>query len=172
MPPRDVQPALPAIRLATTDDAADLARMRYELRSALATATESEAAFRKRCESWMAARLGRRDDWICWVAVDDRRRIVGSIWVQIIEKLPNPVNEPERHGYITSLFVEENARGAGIGGRLLSAALEVCTRRACDSVILWPTARSRTLYERHGFSAANGLMELRPGKRGGASYAK
>ncbi len=165
MPSHKVGHALPTVRLATTDDAAELARMRYEFRSALAPATESEAAFRRRCESWMASRLARHDDWVCWVATDDRERIVGSIWVQIIEKLPNPVNEPERHGYITSFFVEEKARGAGVGGRLLGAALEVCTRRACDSVILWPTARSRALYERHGFAAANGLMELRIGKR-------
>ncbi len=169
MPPRNVQQALPAVRLATADDAADLARMRYEFRSALAPATEPEAAFRRRCASWMAARLARRDDWACCVATDEHERIVGSIWVQIVEKLPNPVNEPERHGYITSFFVEENARGAGVGGRLLSAALEVCTRRECDSVILWPTVRSRALYERHGFAAANGLMELRMGKRGDSS---
>ncbi len=169
MPPRNVQHALPAIRLATTDDAADLARIRYEFRSALATATESETAFRRRCESWMVSRLARPDAWLCWVATDDHERIVGSIWAQIIEKLPNPVNEPERHGYITSLFVEENARGTGVGGRLLSAALEVCARRECDSVILWPTVRSRALYERHGFAAANGLMELRMGKRGESS---
>ncbi len=169
MPPRNVQQVLPTIRLATTDDAAELARMRYEFRSALATATEPETEFRRRCESWMASRLARGDDWMCWVAADDAGRIVGSIWLQIIEKLPNPVNEPERHGYLTSFFVEENARGAGVGGRLLGAALEVCTRRACDSVILWPTVRSWALYERHGFAAANGLMELRMGKRGESS---
>ncbi len=169
MPARTMENALPAIRLANTDDAADLARMRYEFRSALAPATESETSFRRRCESWMASRLARRDDWMCWVAADGHGRIVGSIWLQIIEKLPNPVNEPERHGYITSLYVEENVRGAGVGGRLLSAALAACTRRECDSVILWPTVRSRTLYERHGFTAGNGLMELRLGKRGESS---
>ncbi len=169
MPPRNLRHAVPAIRLATTDDAAELARIRYEFRSALATAAESETAFRRRCESWMAARLARPDAWLCLVATDDHERIVGSIWVQIIEKLPNPVNEPERHGYITSFYVEENVRGAGVGGRLLSAALEVCTRRDCDSVILWPTARSRTLYERQGFTAANGVMELRLGKGGESS---
>ncbi len=172
MPARKIEHALPAIRLATTDDAAELARMRYEFRSALATATEPETAFRRRCESWMASRLTGRDEWMCWVATDGHEHIVGSIWLQIIEKLPNPVNEPERHGYITSFFVQEDARGAGVGGRLLSAVLEVCTARECDSVILWPTARSRGIYERHGFTAANGLMELRLGKRGESSDAK
>jgi GNAT superfamily N-acetyltransferase len=153
---------MPAIRLATVDDVAGLARLRYEFRSTLATATESETAFRRRCESWMASRLARRDDWMCWMAVDDRdERIAGSIWLQIIEKLPNPVNEPERHGYITSFFVQEHMRGAGVGSRLLSAALEASGDCKCDSVILWPTPRSRVLYERHGFTSANGLMELR-----------
>jgi hypothetical protein len=31
-----------------------------------------------------------------------------------------------------------------------------------DAVILWPTARSRSLYLRHGFTAPDDIMQLRP----------
>ena len=50
-----------------------------------------------------------------------------------------PVAEPEWHGYVSSLFVRPDARGAGLGTRLLGAALAECDRRGCDAVVLWPT---------------------------------
>ena len=87
----------------------------------------------------------------------------GTVWLQHLEKLPNPVGEPEWHGYVSSLFVEPDVRGRGLGSVLLSEALAECDRRGCDAVILWPTARSRSLYLRHGFSVRDDLLERRRG---------
>ena len=80
---------------------------------------------------------------------------------QLLEKLPNPVAEPEWHGYVSSLFVCPDARGAGLGSRLLGAALAECDRRGCDAVVLWPTPRSRSLYLRHDFAVRDDLLERR-----------
>ena len=77
------------------------------------------------------------------------------------EKLPNPTDEPERHAYLTSLYVRPHARDQGLGSLLLAAALAECAARECDSVFLWPTPRSRSLYLRHGFSADSGVLEQR-----------
>lgn len=80
------------------------------------------------------------------------------MWLHRLEKLPNPVAEPEGHGYITSFFVKPEARGAGVGTTLLQAVLNACESRGFDSVILWPTPRSRPLYERHGFAARDQVL--------------
>lgn len=66
---------------------------------------------------------------------------------------------------MTSLFVEPEARGRGVGAALLEAALRECEARRVDAVILWPTERSRRLYARHGFAARRDLLERR--ERGG-----
>jgi GNAT superfamily N-acetyltransferase len=87
--------------------------------------------------------------------------LVGSVWLHFLEKLPNPVAEPEWHGYISSLFVRPAVRGSGLGSRLLVAALEECDRRGCDAVLLWPTPRSRSLYLRHGFTVRDDVLERR-----------
>jgi hypothetical protein len=41
----------------------------------------------------------------------------------------------------------------------METALAHCRESRVDSVILWPTARSRTLYARHGFSEPTDMME-------------
>ena len=86
--------------------------------------------------------------------------------MQTIEKVPNPVVELERHAYITKVFVDEALRGGGIGQRLMGAALSFCREQRIDSVILWPTSRSRTLYARNGFAVPDDVMQavLDPGR--------
>jgi hypothetical protein len=42
----------------------------------------------------------------------------------------------------------------------VAAALEAARLDGVDSVILWPSEKSRTLYARHGFVAHGRLMEL------------
>jgi ribosomal protein S18 acetylase RimI-like enzyme len=150
------------IRLAVTEDAPSLARLRYEFRACHDPATEDEADFLARCGAWMAARLASGSHWRCWV-VEEAGKLVGAIWLQIIEKIPNPAAETENHGYISNLYVEPSRRGAGLGSMLMDACLRFCEKETVDAVILWPTPRSRSLYERHGFAVRDDLLERRLG---------
>ncbi len=147
-----------AIRAASPADAPSLARLRYEFRAAANPAVEDEAAFVARCTQWMEARLAAGTSWRCWL-VEDSGRITGNLWLQLIEKIPNPAIELEQHAYITSVYVSPAARASGAGEALLETALAFCREERVDSVILWPTARSRTLYARHGFAVRDDLME-------------
>ena len=145
-------------RLAIKSDALTLAKLRYALRSTTGVATEPEAEFIQRCTAWMEEHL-QNDAWKCWVAeINDR--LVAAVWLQLVEKIPNPRSEPEHHAYITNFYVEEAARGRGIGTQLLRAAINWCEARQVHAVILWPTERSRSLYERHGFAVRDDIMEL------------
>jgi GNAT superfamily N-acetyltransferase len=149
------------IREATPADVPALAELRYALRTESDSATEPPARFLVRCAAWMAARLAGDSSWRCWLVASDGERIVGNLWLQLIEKMPNPVDEPELHAYVSNVYVLPEARGAGLGGGLLQAALACCRARGVDAVILWPTPRSRPLYERHGFAVPKDLFELR-----------
>ena len=143
------------VRRAEPGDADSLAALRWEFRAAIAPPNEDRAAFVARCAAWMRVRLGD-GAWRAWVA-EARGEIVGTVWLQWVEKMPNPVDEPEVHGYITNLYVRESARG-GVGGRLLAAALEDAVAAGVHQVFLWPTHRSRTLYRRHGFTGDGEVM--------------
>lgn len=150
----------PTIRLARRGDVPALARLRYEFRAGHDSPIESEADFLARCTAWMQSRLAAGRSWRCWIA-EDAGRTVGTVWLQLIDKLPNPVGEAESHGYISSLYVDPAARGRGVGSRLLEACLAACRAEAVDAVLLWPTPRSRPLYERYGFAVRDDLLERR-----------
>jgi GNAT superfamily N-acetyltransferase len=134
--------------------------LRYEFRGGIASAAETEAAFVERCAAWMARRLEAIGTWRCWVA-DTGSAIVGTIWLELVEKLPNPTGEPEWHGYVSSLYVRPEHRAAGLGSALLGTCLRECEARSVDATILWPTPASRSLYLRHGFAVRDDLLERR-----------
>lgn len=146
------------VRLATIDDAARLAQLRWEFRSAKATPTEDRDAFVARCSAWMRAQLTTNLQWRAWVACDGGQ-VVGQLWAHVIEKLPNPAVERERHLYVSNVYVTPSARG-GIGTRLVDAALAWAKSESVDRVILWPTDRSRSMYRRHGFADPTDILEL------------
>ena len=151
-------PLMIQIRRAIPGDASRLAELRWEFRSGREPAVESHDAFIERCAAWMRHQLDG-GTWHVWVALDEDGGIVGQVWVDLIEKLPNPVGEREHHAYLSNLYVQPAARG-GTGTALLAAALEWTRSRRVDSVVLWATPESVTLYQRHEFAREGGrLME-------------
>lgn len=146
------------VREATADDAERLAVLRYEFRASMGQPTESEAAFVERAGAWMRERLLEGSLWRCWV-VEHEGQVRGHIWLQLIEKVPNPVVELEKHGYLTNAYVQEPLRGHGLGHKLMEAALACCREERVDSVILWPTPLSRTLYAQYGFEVRDDVLE-------------
>ena len=95
---------------------------------------------------------------------------LGAAWLQLLEKIPNPVGEPELHGYISSLYVTSDRRGSGVGSALLRACLQECESRGADAVFLWPTPRSRPLYQRHGFEVRGDMLERRLPRPAGSPH--
>jgi GNAT superfamily N-acetyltransferase len=148
----NIRPAVPA-------DAATLAGFRYDFRADMNAAVERRSEFVERCGGWMRERLSGAGTWRCWVIEDDLG-IAGQLWLQLIEKVPNPAPEFEVHGYITNVYVDPRLRGKGGGEALVRAALAYCREQRVDSVILWPTERSRSLYARHGFGTPHDMMEV------------
>lgn len=157
-----------AVRRAGAADATVLARLRYDFRTELDPPTEEELSFLERCRRWMESRLAPGGVWCCWLA-EEHDMPLGASWLQLLEKIPNPIGEPELHGYVSSLYVRADCRGSGIGSALLAACLDECEIRGADAVFLWPTPRSRPLYERHGFALRDDMLERRLQRRSASS---
>jgi GNAT superfamily N-acetyltransferase len=69
--------------------------------------------------------------WRAWTA-HQSGRIIGQVWVNLIQKVPNPIGERERHLYLSNLYVQPSARG-GVGTALLETALEWARANGVDS---------------------------------------
>src|SRR5678815_5181570 len=136
------------IRVATSTDWRALAEMRYRFRTELGSPAEPKSQFVRRGTSWMKKRFRvGSSPWRCWV-LDDGKQLLGHVCVQMFEKVPNPVNEPELHAYVTNFYVVPKMRSHGLGKRLLKKALSCCRARGTDAIILWATPGSKSLYRR------------------------
>jgi len=147
------------VRRATPADVPVLATLRFEFRSRSKTPVETAAQFLPRCIEWMRRRIDDESPWRVWVLTHNDT-IVGNIWLELVEKLPNPNVEREMHAYVTNFFIRPEYRNTGAGSRLLEAVLDECKRAHVDSVFLWPSDRSRPLYERYGFTAPSTMLVL------------
>src|SRR5579863_3921354 len=161
------------IRAVSRRDHVLLAEMRYAFRTELEEGNQPRDAFVARMTAWLDQHLpdasdGARDAghgafraWRGWLAVDDPgEELIGHVFLHLMEKVPNPVPEPELIGYVTNLYVVPEQRGRGLGALLLEQATRECRDLGCDSVVLWPSPRSVSLYERHGFRRPGRVMEL------------
>lgn len=87
-----------------------------------------------------------RPETAFWSASSDGR-IVGSVSI-------NGDREDPATARLRWFILEPSLQGQGLGGRLLSAALDFCRAQGVRQVVLWTFAgldAARHLYERHGF---------------------
>lgn len=109
------------------------------------------APFESRVAGEMAEFVTRLEspDNAIWRAETDGR-IVGSISI-------DGEDLGDRCGHLRWFIVEAGLRGAGLGDRLIRAAVAFCDERGFRETHLWTVKgldAARTLYERHGFSLA------------------
>src|SRR5436190_19701648 len=103
------------IRLARSGDCRALAELRYRFRAENESVTETKSQFVRRCTSWMKKRFRAGScPWRCSV-LDDGTQVRGHVCVQLFEKIPNPVNEPELHADVTNFYVIPELRDQGFG---------------------------------------------------------
>src|SRR5215467_2239238 len=138
------------IRLARSADSRALADLRYRFRNETGRATETKRRFLRRCRLWMKKRFRSGSSmWRCWV-LDDGKQLLGHVCVELFEKMPNPVNEPEVHAYLTNFYVVPEMRRQGLGGSLLNKAVSWSRGQGADAIIMWASPASRSFYRRCG----------------------
>jgi GNAT superfamily N-acetyltransferase len=154
------------IRPVAPGDHPVLAEMRYEFRAELGEPSEPRDEFTVRMEGWLDRHLLHDEPtWQGWLALEgdpstDAGCPIGHVFLHLVEKVPNPMPELELIGYVTNLYVVPGCRGRGVGAALLSRATDEARSSGCDSMVLWPSPRSITLYERHGYRRPARVMEL------------
>ena len=67
------------------------------------------------------------------------------------------------YGSIEEFIVSEEARGKGVGGKLLEAAIERARLRGCSELVVnRPSALGLPVYLRHGWTDAGKCLLMRP----------
>ena len=149
------------IRRAVADDASALAKMRFEFKREDhegAPAPVAEATFVDAASPWLRQRLAN-GSWLAWVAEVDGQ-LCGQVFLHVVEKVPDPYPGSAVLGYVTNFYVSPAHRGHGLGRLLLDALRTHTDAENFDTLVVWPSERSASLYKRTGFARPEELLEL------------
>lgn len=112
-------------------------------------------------DAWLADRAR-----VTFVAEAADGRPLGVVTAAVVTKLPSLRRPVSRWLHVSLLFVTADARGDGLGARLLDALREWGSQNDVVRIQLNAVPRARSLYERAGFGApSDGLMEWRADQR-------
>jgi GNAT superfamily N-acetyltransferase len=154
------------IRRAVPQDAAELARLRWEHCMELwerppAAEPMNRDVFRSEFERFLG-RTDGDDRWVGWVAEDDahRGRLVGTLTLCRVTMLPTPWQAMRAWGYVTSIQVDPDRRGRGLGRALMDEAVAWARSHGLEQLLLWAAGESPAFYEAVGFRRPPIVMEL------------
>lgn len=151
-----------SVRIARDDDVAELARLRRLMDAEDGVAVEP--AFDDAFVAWFEAH-GRS---FTIVVAELDGRLIGTVWLEVVARVPRPSEvDPAPIGYVTFTFVEPEHRNEGVGAAMLARLRDIAIEQRCETLIVWPSERSATLYRRAGFDDPAELLEqvLRPSPR-------
>lgn len=158
------------VRVAETRDLAALAALRRAAAEEDVPPDErvDDPTYERRFAEWFEAETART----IWLAdhPGPPARAIGFVGLLEYRRMPKPGRPDALWGYLGNMFVDPAHRNQGVGAELLRAALAYADERGYVRVVLSPSARAVTLYQRAGFVAADGAqgdhLLVRPGPRG------
>ena len=145
-----MQPLRATIRFALEADASALAELRWASRSLREQASESKESFVKRFVHWFCHAM-RTEEWHVAVAQPSVGQVIGCMYLRVVETVPVPGVSGRAWGYVTHAFVEEQARGDGVGTALLAELVHRSQSLQLHELHVWPSTAAVSLYARAGF---------------------
>ncbi len=138
------------VRLAAGGDVAALAALRA------AWAEADEPGFGARMAEWLESEGPRRTTWLA----ERDGEAIGLASMLEYRRMPKPGRGESRWGYVSNMFVREDARDRGVGSQLLAAVIAAAEERDYVRLVLSPTERAVPFYARAGFVAPGGDDDL------------
>lgn len=148
-----------SIRKALPEDAYLLVTLRYQLLQEFEEPPVSLNEFMTQSLSIFTTFL-QTDVWHTWVAQQDDQ-LIGTIWLQKVNKIPSFTEPSGCWGYVTNMLVIPAWRNQGIGTQLLNAVKEYAKAHHYELLVVWPSHASTNFYQRAGFKTNDQLYELK-----------
>lgn len=139
------------IRLATVVDVLALAQLR---RAFTFEDLAADSRPRDDFDESFAALVSEGIDagrWVVWLAEVDGS-IASHAFIGLIDKIPRPIEQLRRIGYLTNVYTVPEHRGHGLGSRVLDAVTSWAREEGIELLVVWPSETSVGHYERHGFA--------------------
>jgi GNAT superfamily N-acetyltransferase len=110
-----------------------------------------EPGFARRLADWFEKESEHRTTWLAF----DHGRPIGMVSLVEFRRMPKPGQPDAQWGYLSQMFVREEARNRRIGAQLLGAVISTADQRGYVRIVLSPSARAVPFFRRAGFSVAD-----------------
>jgi GNAT superfamily N-acetyltransferase len=148
-------------RSAQVDDAERLAIHRVALFAESGPLLSPETLEQLRAATERAIREGLSAGHVRgWIATDPSGAWLGSAVVSVVRRLPTPANLAGTEAYLAQMYVEPEARRAGVGRALLDCATADGKKSGIPVMRLRTTEAGRALYAGYGFGELADVMQL------------
>jgi GNAT superfamily N-acetyltransferase len=97
---------------------------------------------------------------LAWVATSAHGDVAGSAAMQIVPRLPSPMNRSSLEGYVAQLFILPGWRRRGVGSALMKAVIAAARHRYLGRIRLHSSQEGLAMYQRAGFRLRTNDMEI------------
>ena len=149
------------IRLATKKDYNDIANMRWQHAEEDDTVYDEHSTANIDKEDFInevIEFLNNNDEYKIFVA-EENERIVYSMFVYVVPKVPSPNCNSKSIAYLTKVFTLKEYRNKNIGTEVLNYIKDFLIKEKCELLFVWPSDNSINYYENNGFKSDNEIME-------------
>jgi GNAT superfamily N-acetyltransferase len=144
-----------AIRPVKDDELAAVAQLRWLwCMEGQGTPTLTHKEFIRDFAAWAR---NHRSSHRCLILVEDNT-LIGMVWLAITPRVPSALSQHRASGDIQSMYVLPERRNAGLGGRLIDAAVELADHLGLQGVTVQSSKDAVNAYIRHGFAPSPGLL--------------
>lgn len=151
-PPPTVRAADPT----QTTDVAALALLRYTWCVDEGSESGDPAGFAAAFGTWWTEHESTHRAWLA----ERGGEPVGMAWLGLLHRVPGPERFRRVSGNVQSVYVLPTERGAGAGALLVEAVVAHARAERLGYLTVHPSELSYPLYERAGFTASGGVLEL------------
>ena len=145
--------APPVIRIAGASDGAALAALRHAW-TVEQHGPGDDDGFEARFLDWYDREFARRLSWLA----ETGGGAVGMMNLVVFERMPRPGRDAGTWGYLANAFVLAAYRDQGIGSLLLGALAAYADEHDYVRIVLRPSERAISFYERLGFRPDGGFL--------------
>ncbi|MEE2570267.1 GNAT family N-acetyltransferase [Pseudarthrobacter sp. J64] len=143
------------VRAAETEDTQPIAALRATWAAEQDPAAADDPDYERAVADWMASNPRK------FFVAEHGGQLIGMLNLMVFQRMPKPKRAASCWIYVGNVYVLPERRNAGIGAKLMEAAINFSESIGAVRIVLSPSAEAQTFYERLGFEPAGELSVRR-----------
>lgn len=90
----------------------------------------------------------------------DKNKIIGKIFIQIIDMLPNEFSLNIKFGYLSNLYILPKYRGEKLSEKLINEIINYAKKNNLERLNIWTSNKTNNTFTKLGFEIDKDILKL------------